>query len=340
MAHAPLVTAEVRQTPAPPNAGAAKGGSRAPLPAPLKLKTCTLPTGLVVSCPTTRDEVMTVYQENFVDRQYCQHGVDLAAGDTVLDVGANSGMFALCAAEAVGAAGRVLALEPAPLAAAACADNAARHAAWLAARGGGAAAAARVETIQAAVGDGSAAQLTLVVYDAVSTLSTLAPDHAAAETALQSFVETQIRNGTPVGSRVQRALIRAGSAFARFPPTAPLVRAAARAAVRRVLASRREVEVAVVTVSGLLRERGVQSVGLLKIDVERAELDVLRGVSAEDWPRIEQVAAEVHEALLAPVVDLLKGPAGFGRVVAVPVDAALIGPGMHMVYATRRGGAA
>ena len=34
-------------------------------------------------------------------------------------------------------------------------------------------------------------------------------------------------------------------------------------------------------------------VSLLKVDVERAELDVLRGITREDWNNIHQVVMEV-----------------------------------------------
>jgi len=76
-------------------------------------------------------------------------------------------------------------------------------------------------------------------------------------------------------------------------------------------------------------------VQLLKIDVERAELDVLRGVEARDRPRVEQVAVEVHEALLDDVVELLKTTAKFTKVECEQADAC-IGPGVFMVWATRK----
>lgn len=67
--------------------------------------------------------------------------------------------------------------------------------------------------------------------------------------------------------------------------------------------------VPVTTVAELIAEHRVASVGLLKIDVERSELAVLRGVGEADWPRIHNVAVEVHnvEGRLAQAVDLLKG---------------------------------
>jgi FkbM family methyltransferase len=48
------------------------------------------------------------------------------------------------------------------------------------------------------------------------------------------------------------------------------------------------------TVSEVLREESIDHVDLLKIDVEKAELDVLAGIDDADWPVIRQVAGEVH----------------------------------------------
>lgn len=45
---------------------------------------------------------------------------------------------------------------------------------------------------------------------------------------------------------------------------------------------------AMTTVSALMAEHDLQGIDLLKIDVEGAELDVLRGIRLEDWPRIHQ----------------------------------------------------
>ena len=47
------------------------------------------------------------------------------------------------------------------------------------------------------------------------------------------------------------------------------------------------------TVSWALRRFRVGTVALLKVDVEGAEAEVLRGVRAEDWPAIRQVVVEV-----------------------------------------------
>lgn len=51
----------------------------------------------------------------------------------------------------------------------------------------------------------------------------------------------------------------------------------------------------VVTVSTLMRLQGIDSVDLMKVDVEGAELDVLRGIRQEDWSKIKQIVMEVHD---------------------------------------------
>jgi amino acid adenylation domain-containing protein/FkbM family methyltransferase len=50
------------------------------------------------------------------------------------------------------------------------------------------------------------------------------------------------------------------------------------------------------TVSELMRENGVEQIDLLKVDVEKSELDVLEGIEEEDWRKIRQVVMEVHDA--------------------------------------------
>jgi len=49
------------------------------------------------------------------------------------------------------------------------------------------------------------------------------------------------------------------------------------------------------TLSAVISEQSLKAVDLLKIDVERAELDVLHGITNEDWPRIGSVVMEVHD---------------------------------------------
>jgi amino acid adenylation domain-containing protein/FkbM family methyltransferase len=48
------------------------------------------------------------------------------------------------------------------------------------------------------------------------------------------------------------------------------------------------------SLSQVLREEGIERIDLLKIDVEKAEIDVLNGIDDTDWPKIRQMVLEVH----------------------------------------------
>jgi FkbM family methyltransferase len=49
------------------------------------------------------------------------------------------------------------------------------------------------------------------------------------------------------------------------------------------------------TLSEVISEYAIDRIDLLKVDVEKAELDVLNGIDRADWPKIRQVVVEVHD---------------------------------------------
>ncbi|MFD6356804.1 FkbM family methyltransferase [Nocardia tengchongensis] len=96
-----------------------------------------------------------------------------------------------------------------------------------------------------------------------------------------------------------------------------------------------QIDVDVTTVSAVLAEHAPDAqIGLLKVDVERAELDVLRGISETDWPRIRAVVAEVHDTdgRLAQFCELLSR---HGLSPRDRQDPSLAGTELHEVYAAR-----
>jgi amino acid adenylation domain-containing protein/FkbM family methyltransferase len=90
------------------------------------------------------------------------------------------------------------------------------------------------------------------------------------------------------------------------------------------------------TLSDVIREQRIDRIDLLKVDVEKSELDVLHGLAEEDWARVRQVVIEVHDAdgRLARVRELLER---HGFTVAVDQDPLLRGTGMYNVYAVHPG---
>jgi amino acid adenylation domain-containing protein/FkbM family methyltransferase len=88
------------------------------------------------------------------------------------------------------------------------------------------------------------------------------------------------------------------------------------------------------TLSEVIRDEGVEKIDLLKIDVEKGELEVLSGIDDADWPKIQQIVMEVHDLdnRVKHVTELL-GRHGFA--VNVQQDAMLEQTNLYNVYASR-----
>lgn len=89
-------------------------------------------------------------------------------------------------------------------------------------------------------------------------------------------------------------------------------------------------------ISDVIREHGVERIDLLKIDVQKSELEVLHGIDDEDWTRIEQVVLEVHDIddRLQQIVALLEVR---GFQVTVQQEVMLKETGLYDVYCVRPG---
>jgi 31-O-methyltransferase len=232
-----------------------------------------------------RDPSQLLFQvaEIVGERSYLRHGVVVAPGDVVFDVGANVGVAAAFFAVSCGAV--VHSFEPvAPNfddLAATIADLPTCHA----------------HPIGLAATSGTAS---VTYYPRSSAMSGLYADRDRDE----ALVRTSMRN-VGIGEQVIDAHLE--QAFESISLTCEFR-----------------------TLSEVLTETGVDTVDLLKIDVERAEVDVLDGIDDADWPRIRQVVAEAHsvDAFQRRLQDR-----GFD--VVVDDDGPLQGTGVAMVYATR-----
>ncbi|HWF87706.1 MAG TPA: amino acid adenylation domain-containing protein, partial [Pyrinomonadaceae bacterium] len=88
------------------------------------------------------------------------------------------------------------------------------------------------------------------------------------------------------------------------------------------------------TLSEVMRDEGVTKIDLLKIDVEKGELEVLEGIDEADWPKIDQIVMEVHDLddRVRKVTELL-GRHGFA--INVQQDAMLEQTNLYNLYASR-----
>jgi FkbM family methyltransferase len=90
------------------------------------------------------------------------------------------------------------------------------------------------------------------------------------------------------------------------------------------------------TLSDVIEECGVEQIDLLKVDVEKSELEVLLGVRADDWPKIRQAVIEVHD--IDGRLDFIRSlllSRGFN--VHCEQEPDLSDSGIFTVYATRPG---
>lgn len=92
-----------------------------------------------------------------------------------------------------------------------------------------------------------------------------------------------------------------------------------------------------VTADKILAEAGIDEVALLKVDVEGAELEVLRGFAKSSWPRVRQVVLEGHDedGRLEVIKNLLEHDAGFGLRVDIPEIARERGLDNFLLFAQR-----
>jgi 31-O-methyltransferase len=95
-----------------------------------------------------------------------------------------------------------------------------------------------------------------------------------------------------------------------------------------------ELECELRTISDIWSELELDHVDLLKVDVERSELDVLHGVGDANWSDIKQVVAEVHDhhGRLALAGAFLERR---GFHIEVVQDEVMRGTNLHMVFARR-----
>jgi len=49
------------------------------------------------------------------------------------------------------------------------------------------------------------------------------------------------------------------------------------------------------TLSRVIKDLSIESIDLLKIDVEGEELSVIQGIDSDDWIKVKQIVAEVHD---------------------------------------------
>ena len=273
-------------------------GARPATPSDQPVGSHVLPNGMPIF-DLNANETRETYQEIFVRRAYLQGGLSLTSGDTIIDVGGNIGLFALFAhLEAEGVTIHVV--EPVAELAALARRNISLHG-------------VDATVHQAALG-ASRGRERFVYYPQSSLQSGLHADRVADREVVVEYIRNQAAVSGDSGIEPLTEDDLTTLLLDRFQ------------------GQEREVEVR--TLASLIDDLGISDVGLLKVDVERAEEEVLLGLRDEHWPRIRQVVAEVHDVggRLGRVIALLEG---HGFWVMTRQDRLFAGTELFLVYARR-----
>jgi FkbM family methyltransferase len=242
-----------------------------------------------------KNETDYIYNEIFVLQAYLRHGITINDGDCIVDAGANIGLFTVFVSRLARNL-RVVSVEPNPAAFACLQANAA---AWGAA----------VTCLPLGLSrEDKAADLTF--FEGLSLLSGFYADAATEREVVKSYVFNQ-----------QSA-----------PENDPQFAAAVGELIDDKLHAK-TVAAQLRTLSGVIAAEGLDRIDLLKINVEKSELDVLLGVSPDDWPKVRQLVVEVdRQESLQPITNLLEQ---HGFEVLVEQDPLLRKTELCYVYAIR-----
>jgi FkbH-like protein/FkbM family methyltransferase len=259
--------------------------------------TCVLPNGLEIA-HLNRYETDYLYKEIFEDQCYLKHGIRLRDGDTVVDIGANIGLFSLFVLSRC-ASPRIFAFEPAPVVYDLLKANCDAYG-------------SNVRALNVGVSD-KARTATFTFYEKSSVFSGFHSDEAEDREAIKSVVRNMLNNASIADESVEEYVNEL---------TADRLR-------------RTTHECQLTSVSDVIREHQIDRIDLLKIDAEKSELDIIKGIDDRDWPKIAQIVIEIHDRTRETVKRIEDLLVGKGYRCAVEQEALLEHAGLFNLYATR-----
>jgi FkbM family methyltransferase len=211
------------------------------------------------------------YKDIFENQVYLKHGISLNDGDCIFDVGANIGLFTLFVNQKCKNT-TIYAFEPAPPLFEILRLNTELHG-------------VNVKLFNFGLSN-ETKTATFTFYPNSSGMSSFFADRQEEKEVLQAIMVNQLQSGMAGMEQVMEYsddLLEERFKSQTFD--CPLK-----------------------TLSDLISEKNIKFINLLKIDVQKSELDVLKGIKDNHWKKIQQIVIEVHdtEGRLANITDLLK----------------------------------
>jgi FkbH-like protein/FkbM family methyltransferase len=262
-----------------------------------KRNRCMLPNGLEI-VHLNQYETDYLYQEIFENECYLKHGIGLPDGATVVDIGANIGLFSLFVMSRCRSP-RIYAFEPAPVAYDLLKANCDAYGSC-----------AQAFNLGVSDRQGTAA---FTFYENSSVFSSFHSDEAEDGKAIRAVVRNLLKAESVADESAQ-----------------DYVHELTRDRLRRSIHQCR-----LTTVSDIIRENQIQKIDLLKIDAEKSELDIIRGIADSDWPKIDQIVVEIHDPTGEAVRGISDRLIGKGYRCAIEQEKLLENSGLCNLFATR-----
>ncbi|MCP5105377.1 MAG: amino acid adenylation domain-containing protein, partial [bacterium] len=257
-----------------------------------------LPNGMPVFY-LNRHETDFMYREVFEENAYLKHGITLPEGSCIFDIGANIGMFSLYAHHYCRNA-EIYSFEPAPPLFELLDLNTSLYGGHFKVFKNG------ISAVEE--------EVEFTFYPHATVLSGRFADGLEERETVRAFIDRELEGAEgdkPSPEQIDELLKERLSA--------------------------QQFRCTMKTLSQVIEENAVKRIDLLKIDVEKAELDVLKGIGESDWPRIRQLVVEVHDdgGRLKEILRLLEN---HGYHVTVEQDHMLEETGLYNLYAVSTAG--
>jgi FkbM family methyltransferase len=219
----------------------------------------TTPSGLQLF-HNSLDETKYVYREIFEEKVYFRHGINIFPSETIFDIGANIGLFTVYLLENYTDL-KIHAFEPSPPTYQYLKANAAKYG-------------NSVHTHMCGLSDKSGIA-NFTHYPNYSIMSGFEAQAEQDKEILKRGIMSQMEE-----NNVNQSDLNAGT----------LDRLA-----RLALGQRQEFQCELRTISEIIDENSIESIGLLKVDAEGSEAAILSGIDDRHWKLIRQIAMEIHD---------------------------------------------
>jgi len=256
---------------------------------------CTLDNGLQLF-HRNKSETLFAYNEIFEENAYLRHGITLEPGSVVFDLGANIGVFSAFIAFHFPNS-TIYAFEPLPPTFESMHANSILFSPF-----------SSIKAYCAGISN-KRQQVTFTHYPENTMLSGRYGDLSADKAYVRNVLERQLGNETNMVNQDIDYLVDKAMDAETY-------------------------DCELVSLSEIIAENGVEKIDLLKIDVERSELDVLAGIKPADWPKIRQIVIEVHDdgESLDKVIAIMEAQ---NFKYYIEQETLLVGTDLYNIYASR-----